>query len=140
MNAAGDDQAGVASGVNNAASRVAGLLAIAALGTVAVTLFAGALDARLAAVDAPPPVKEAVWQARHDLAGLTVPSDAAPSTRSTLIAAVHASFLTAFRWIMGLAAALGVLSAGCAALTIPAGITEDEDSEPAGAARPSSGS
>jgi EmrB/QacA subfamily drug resistance transporter len=117
MNAAGDEQAGVASGVNNAASRVAGLLAVAVLGTVAVGIFAEALEGRLAAVDAAASVKEAVWQSRFDLAGARVPPDAA--AQSTLQAAVDASFVESFRWLMGIAAALGALSAACAAIAIP---------------------
>jgi EmrB/QacA subfamily drug resistance transporter len=127
MNAAGDENAGVASGVNNAAARVAGLLAIAVLGTVAVGLFSTALDARLATVDAPAAVEEAVWAARHDLAGLTIPSAAEPATRERLTAVVDRSYVWSFRWIMGIAAALGVGSALCAGLTIPATVTEHDE-------------
>jgi hypothetical protein len=125
MNAAGDENAGVASGVNNAAARVAGVLAIAVLGTVAVGLFSTALDARLATVDAPAAVEEAVWAARHDLAGLTIPSEAEPATRERLTAVVDRSYVWSFRWIMGIAAALGVGSALCAGLTIPGTLATD---------------
>jgi hypothetical protein len=106
---------------------VAGLLAIAVLGTVAVGLFSTALDARLAAVEAPDAVKTAVWTARHDLAGLAVPPEADPATRERLTAIVDRSFVGSFRWIMAIAAALGVGSALCAALTIPATFAEDDE-------------
>ncbi|MGP1282588.1 MAG: MFS transporter [Parasphingopyxis sp.] len=41
MNSAPDSQTGTASGVNNAASRIAGLFAIAIIGAVSATVFAG---------------------------------------------------------------------------------------------------
>jgi EmrB/QacA subfamily drug resistance transporter len=47
-----DEHAGVASGVNNAVARVAGLLAIAAVGAVVAAQFASTLDERLATVPA----------------------------------------------------------------------------------------
>jgi hypothetical protein len=129
MNAAGDENAGAASGVNNAAARVAGLLAIAVFGSVAVGFFSTALHGHLAAVEAPAALKEQVWTARHDLAGLTVPTDADPETRERLAAAVDRSFVWSFRWLMGLAAALGGGSALCAGLTIPATLTASEHDE-----------
>ena len=128
MNAAGDENAGVASGVNNAASRVASLVAIAVLGSVAVGLFSTALQEHLAVIEAPAALKEQVWAARHDLAGLTVPTDAAPATRERLAAAVDQSFVWSFRWIMGIAATLGTASAICAGLTIPNPLANKSDS------------
>ena len=45
MNAAPDERAGAASGVNNAASRLAGLFAVAILGSVASVIFFNRIDA-----------------------------------------------------------------------------------------------
>src|SRR5207248_2259444 len=55
-----DDErhAGAASGINNTVARAAALLAIALFGTIAVTIFAGQLDARLR--DFPPAIRSAM--------------------------------------------------------------------------------
>ncbi len=118
MNAVDDHQVGVASGINNAASRVAGLLAIAVLGVVALAVFSDALGDRLSALDTPAEAKEVTWQAREDLAAATIPEDAAPEVRQALSAAVQASFVTGFRWVLGVSVALALVSALCAALMI----------------------
>ena len=54
LNAVGADQAGAASGINNAVARVAGLLAIAVFGIVASSAFNRALDRRLEAAAVSP--------------------------------------------------------------------------------------
>src|SRR5437868_11699736 len=48
MNSVASNRAGIASGVNNAVARTAGLLAIAVLGIVMLHVFGGSLDQRLA--------------------------------------------------------------------------------------------
>ena len=118
MNAVEDHQAGVASGVNNAAARVAGLLAIAILGVVAVGVFSGALNDRLAGVAAPVEAKEEVLAARDDLAGITLPAGLSEEHQEALTAAIDAAFVRSFRWVMGLAAALALASALTAAWLI----------------------
>jgi len=119
MNAVEDARAGVASGVNNAASRVAGLLAIAVLGSVAVGAFSGELDRRLAVLDAPSAAKEVVWASRQDLAVASVPATAGPGIEQKLRSAVDASFIASYRLVIEVCAGLALLSAACAALTIP---------------------
>ena len=54
MNSVEQSLAGVASGVNNAASRTAGLLAIAVFGLLMAGVFGADLDRRLAALQAEP--------------------------------------------------------------------------------------
>src|SRR6202035_3657447 len=60
MDSVGERQAGVASGVNNAVSRVASLLSIAVLGIIAFHVFDVQLEAKLDKAGFPPSVKQAV--------------------------------------------------------------------------------
>ncbi len=63
---ADESNAGIASGVNNAIARVAGLLAVAAIGAVVSAQFNSALDESLAGQTLPPPARIAVEQARKE--------------------------------------------------------------------------
>jgi EmrB/QacA subfamily drug resistance transporter len=66
-------RAGIASGVNNALARVAGLLAVAVIGAVASASFAARLDQRVAVGALSPPAKAAVTEAKkRPLGGATV--------------------------------------------------------------------
>jgi len=60
MNAVDQDHAGTASGINNAISRVATLLAISVLGIVMLSSFGSALEAHMARIDLPAEAAEAI--------------------------------------------------------------------------------
>src|SRR5437588_485223 len=76
--------AGVASGVNNALARVAGLLAVAVIGAVASASFASQLDTRVAVGRLSPPARAAVAEAKmRPLGGATV-TRVAPGERRVL--------------------------------------------------------
>jgi hypothetical protein len=117
---------GVASGINNATARIAGLLAIAVLGAVALGVFGDQLDRHLVEVDAPAEAKQEVMDTRHSLAAARIPSGVDAATQEALRRAVHDSFLGSFRWVMGIAATLAFVSALIAARTIT------DPSEPTG--------
>jgi EmrB/QacA subfamily drug resistance transporter len=107
-----DDErhAGAASGINNTVSRVAGLLAIAVFGAIAITIFARDLDGRLAF--AGDDVRRAMQQQSLKLAAAEPPRTLDEATRKKVAAAVDGAFLRAFRVDMLAAAALAAASAG----------------------------
>lgn len=108
MNAVPQESAGVASGVNNALSRVAGVLAIAVFGALMAAVFQGRLREAMAGL--PAEVADALWRQRDRLAAIEVPAEAMPARD-----AVHAAFVAGYRWIMVASAALAIASAGIAA-------------------------
>jgi EmrB/QacA subfamily drug resistance transporter len=111
MNAVGRDLAGTASGVNNAVSRSAALLAIAAFGIVMAWIFDAGMETRLREAGAPSEVSASLETQRDRLAGTEIPSDVDAALASTLKRAVKLSYVAGFRWIMLLAAGLALLSA-----------------------------
>ncbi len=115
MSSAGE-KSGVASGVNNAVARTAGLIAVAALSVVFVARYTGELDARLVA---PPAVKSAILSQSSRLADIRLPS-VDPVSRVRLTRQIDDSFVATFRFTMLIGAALAFLSAVVAAVGIKA--------------------
>jgi MFS family permease len=118
MNAVSAEHAGTASGVNNAVSRTAGLLAIAVFGIVLAWAFDARLDTLVAQAKAPPELAAAVLAQRQKLAGIVVPTGAPAAVAQALRQAIDAAFVAGFRWVMGLCAGLALLSALSAWLLI----------------------
>src|SRR5216683_4930632 len=111
MNSVASNRAGVASGVNNAVARTAGLLAIAVLGIVMLHVFSGALDQRLAEYKLPSSVSRSLQAQRTKLAAIAVPEDQDPATQQLIRRAIDESFVSGFRSIMAIGAVLAVASA-----------------------------
>ena len=118
MNSVGPELAGTASGINNAVSRTAGLLAIAAFGIVLTWAFDATLARELARTQLPPEVVATVIAQGHKLAGIVVPDGLSESVRLTLKMAIGQSFVAGFRWVMILSAGLALLGALSAWLLI----------------------
>jgi EmrB/QacA subfamily drug resistance transporter len=119
MNSVGQERVGIASGINNAVSRIAGLLAIAVLGIVMLQSFNHALDARLSDLNLPPAVQKSLDDERAKLAGADV-SGSPPQVRASLREAIDRSFVEAFRRLMGIGAGLALASAIAAWILIDA--------------------
>lgn len=118
MNAVATRQAGVASGVNNAVARTAGVLAIAVFGVLVFGRFRAGLAARAADIGQTPAIEVFMEDAGTHLAAAAVPPDLPASTAQALQQAVSESFTTAFRLAMLAAAALAVLAAASGGLLI----------------------
>jgi len=111
MGAVEQRHAGIASGINNAVSRTAGLLAIAVFGIVALVVFTSSLESHLATLHLSPAVSQLVDAQRTRLAGITIPTNVSGEAQAALKRAVDESFVSAFRLVSLLGAALALLSA-----------------------------
>jgi EmrB/QacA subfamily drug resistance transporter len=118
MNAVKQSRAGVASGINNAVSRTAGLLAVAVFGLVMLHAFNHHLDQLLSNVNIPAESRRFIDDQRIRLAGAEVPDDLKPEVQARVRQAINESFVWGFRQIMLIAAALALLSALSAWLLI----------------------
>jgi MFS family permease len=118
MGSVEERHAGIASGINNAVSRGAGLLAVAAFGVVMLALFGRDLDRRLADLDLPSEVRQGIAEQREDLAALEIPASVSEPERTRIRSALDEAFLKGFRGVMLTAAGLAVLASLSAAWMI----------------------
>jgi MFS family permease len=107
---------GLASGVNNAVSRTAGLLAIPVLGIFVLLVFSGGLDARVQSLDLSPQAKKQLEAEKVNLGGAQAPPGVSKQTEAKIEHAIVESFRAGFRLAMFIAAGLAVASALAAAL------------------------
>ena len=113
MSSIDQSRAGVASGINNAVSRVAGLLAIAVLGLVFATSFNGRLERGLDGLGLPAAERRGIEAQRGKLAAAT--SDDVRVQRL-----IRESFVGAYGVVLWIAVGLSVASALSAAVLIEA--------------------
>jgi EmrB/QacA subfamily drug resistance transporter len=118
MGAVSEQRAGVASGINNAVSRIAGMLAVALLGAVAVGVYGATLKERMTDLRVPAEVRRELEQEVPKLAEAEVPPQIQGARRQVLEQALNESFVRSFRVAMLTAAGLTLVGALCAGLTI----------------------
>jgi len=111
MSSLAQDRAGIASGVNNAVARTASLIAIAVLGVVMLKVFKASLDRRLTSANLPAPVAQLLHNQSIRLAAIDIPENVNPGTNQLIRRAIDESFVSGFRWLMAIGAALAAASA-----------------------------
>jgi EmrB/QacA subfamily drug resistance transporter len=114
MTSVEDRHAGAASGINNAVSRTAGLLAVAALSVVMLHVFERRLDEGLRRSGVRPELAAAIGSQATRLAAVPIPGTATSPEREKARAAVTSAFVAGFRRVMLVGAALALLAAATA--------------------------
>jgi MFS family permease len=103
---ADEEHAGIASGINNAIARAAGLLGIAAIGAVIAAQFAGALGDRIDPATLSPEGRSVVRVAQDRALARVDVSALPPEEGEQVAAAVEAASVSAFHTGMIISAAL----------------------------------
>ena len=111
MGAVETHYSGIASGINNAVARTAGLLAIAALGIVAVATFSSAFESRLSTLPISSGARGALSGQESKLVGIDIPGGLSQAAHAAVQQAIAQSFVTSFRVIMLIGAGLALASA-----------------------------
>ncbi len=112
---------GVASGINNAVAAVGSLMLIAILGSLALAVFNQSLDSGLADSRATAGVEAAVRSARGGFVIPAMPAGLADDEQRQVRAIVTGSLVATLRLAMWVAAALSLLSALTALVTVGSG-------------------
>jgi hypothetical protein len=114
MNSVPSTFAGAASGINNAASRIAGLLAVAVFGIIMVPLFNRSLHDQLNGVAIARAAMETLEAQRGKLAAIEMSPRVDSRSREAAEQAIAQAFVTGFRWIMLVSAVLAIAGAASA--------------------------
>jgi EmrB/QacA subfamily drug resistance transporter len=129
LDSVSENRVGIASGVNNGVSRVAGLLAIAVLGAVISAHFAADLDSGLGSSPLSPPAVSAVEEAKEQPLGVPDTSEVDPAAARVIVAGSKDASTSAFHLgalIAGLLMILGGIASGVG-IRNPERSGEDDD-------------
>lgn len=119
MTSVPDRQVGTASGINNAVSRAAQVLSIAAVGGFALLSFRQGLVGQAEDLGLPPQAIRDLRLEAADLGAAESPDSVPDGAKAAVERAVREEMLTTFRRISVVATALATMSGAIAALLIP---------------------
>jgi hypothetical protein len=119
-------QSGLASGINNAVSRISGLLSIAVLGIFALQSFNKGLDERIVDISLTPYAIEYLDTQRIKLAAAEIPPGLSAQSSLALKRAIAESFVDAFRVIMFISTGLAMAAVLTALIFIDGGSREQK--------------
>jgi EmrB/QacA subfamily drug resistance transporter len=110
---------GLASAINNAIARTAGLVAIALLGILFAGVFARGFDGRLVRAHVTPATRALAGRERARFAAGTVPPDVPAHDRDAVGLAVRNGYIAGFRAVMLASAGVAFLAALIAFISLP---------------------
>ena len=111
MGAVEERHAGVASGINNAVSRTAALLAVAVFGVLLLNAFSSSLAERLRALPISSEARTQLVGQSGDLVNLKIPGGLSGEAQALIRQAIWESFVAGFRLVAYLAAGLAAAGA-----------------------------
>ncbi|MBC7919963.1 MAG: MFS transporter [Ferruginibacter sp.] len=123
MGAVATHYAGTASGINNAVSRVASVLAIAVIGSLAIATFGTQLEARTESLALSPAARSSLQREAGKLGAASVSADIPAAARPAVRQAIRLAFTDTFRLVMRICTGLAWLSALMAGWLVEARFT-----------------
>ena len=111
MDAVDERRSGVASGVNNAVSRIAALLAVAVFGVLMLSVFNSRLAQQLESLPLSPELRAQLIGQSGALLNVQIPAGLSDATQAEVRRAIQESFIGGFRLVAYLAAGLAAASA-----------------------------
>lgn len=121
MGAVGAHFAGTASGINNAVSRIAGVLAIAIIGALALSLFSAELTALSQRLNLDATMQAALLAEANQLGAAQPPEGLEPAVAGAIRDAIRQALIASYQTVQLICAGLAFASAVAAAVLIKAG-------------------
>jgi EmrB/QacA subfamily drug resistance transporter len=111
MGAVDERHSGIASGINNAVSRTAGLVSVAVFGIIMTGAFARNFNARLQSLDLPAEARVELEAQESRLTTISIPGELKNETKQAVERGIEESFVSGFRVVILIASALAFMSA-----------------------------